>query len=192
MWREVAQSCPTLCYPMACSPPGSSVHGIFQARILEWVAISFSRGSSQPRDQTQVSCITGRCFNLWATREALGHMVVLFLVFKESSILSSIVTVSICSYHISHGKAHFSPSIPYENCCGCFLSLSHDQLFWDPMDYSLPGSSIHGASQATTLDWVAISFCRGSSWPGDQTLVSSIGRQILYHRATREVHSVRK
>ena len=50
---EVAQSCPTLCDPTYCSPPGSSVHGILQARILEWVAISFSRGSSQPRDQTQ-------------------------------------------------------------------------------------------------------------------------------------------
>ena len=47
---EVAQSCPTLCDPMDCSPPGFSVHGIFQAWILEWVAISFSRGSSQPRE----------------------------------------------------------------------------------------------------------------------------------------------
>ena len=47
---EVNQSCPTLCDPMDCSPPGSSIHGIFQARILEWVAILFSRGSSQPRD----------------------------------------------------------------------------------------------------------------------------------------------
>ena len=46
-----------LCDPMDCSPPGSSVHGILQARILEWVAISFSRGSSRPRDQTQVSHI---------------------------------------------------------------------------------------------------------------------------------------
>ena len=51
---EVAQSCPTLCDPVDCSPPGSSVHGILQARVLEWVAISFSRGSSQPRDQTHV------------------------------------------------------------------------------------------------------------------------------------------
>ena len=68
---EVTQSCPTLCDPMDCSPPGSSVHGILQARILEWVAISFSRGSSRPRDWTQVSRIVGRCFNLWATREAL-------------------------------------------------------------------------------------------------------------------------
>ena len=68
-WSEVAQSCPTLCDPVDCSPPGSSIHGILQARILEWVAISFSRGSSQPRDQTQVSHIAGRRFNLWATRD---------------------------------------------------------------------------------------------------------------------------
>ena len=69
-WSEVAQSCLTLCDPMDCSPPGFSFHGILQARILEWVAISFCRGSSQPRDQTRVSRIAGRCFNLWATREA--------------------------------------------------------------------------------------------------------------------------
>ena len=59
-----------LCDPVDCSLSGSSLHGIFQARILEWVAISFSRGSSRPRDQTQVSRIASRCFNLWATREA--------------------------------------------------------------------------------------------------------------------------
>ena len=70
-WREVAQSCPTLCDPMDCSLPGSSVHGIFQARVLEWVAISFSRESSQPRDRTRVSHIAGRCFIVWATREDL-------------------------------------------------------------------------------------------------------------------------
>ena len=63
---EVAQSCPTLSGPMDYSLLGSSVHGIFQARILEWVAISFSRGSSQPRDQTRVSCIVGRRFTVWA------------------------------------------------------------------------------------------------------------------------------
>ena len=59
---SVAQSCSTLCDPMDCSLPGSSVHGILQARVLEWVAISFSRGSSQPRDQTQVSHTAGRRF----------------------------------------------------------------------------------------------------------------------------------
>ena len=61
---EVAQSCPTLYDPMDCSPPGSAIHGILQASVLEWVAIPFSRGSSQPRDQTQVSRIAGRGFNL--------------------------------------------------------------------------------------------------------------------------------
>ena len=51
-----SSSCPTVCKPRGCSPPGSSVRGILQARILEWVALSFSRGSSPPRDRTQVSC----------------------------------------------------------------------------------------------------------------------------------------
>ena len=55
---------------MDCSPPGSSVHGIFQARVLEWVAISFFRGSSQPRGWTLVSRIASRHFTIWATREA--------------------------------------------------------------------------------------------------------------------------
>ena len=62
--REVAQSCLTLCNPMDCSLPGSSTHGIFQAIVLEWIAISFSKGSSQPRDQTRVSCIVDRCFTI--------------------------------------------------------------------------------------------------------------------------------
>ena len=61
---EVAQSCPTLCDPVNCSPPGSSILGILQARILEWVAISFSKGTSRPRDRTQVSRTAGRRFNL--------------------------------------------------------------------------------------------------------------------------------
>ena len=68
---EVAQLGPTLCDPMDCSLPGSSVHGIFQRRILEWVATSFSRRSSWPRDWTWVSCIVGRRFTIWATREAI-------------------------------------------------------------------------------------------------------------------------
>ena len=55
-----------------CSLPGSMVHGNFPARVLEWVAISFSRGSSQPRDWIRVSRIAGRCFTIWATREALS------------------------------------------------------------------------------------------------------------------------
>ena len=67
---EIVQSCPTLCDPMDCSQPGSSVHGGVQARVLEWVAIFFSKGSSQPRDRSRVSRIVGRCFTVRATREA--------------------------------------------------------------------------------------------------------------------------
>ena len=66
---EVAELCLTFCDPMEYSLPGSSLHGILQARVLEWGAISLSRGSSRPRDRTQVSRIPGRGFNLWATRE---------------------------------------------------------------------------------------------------------------------------
>ena len=67
---EFAQSCLTLCDPMDCrSLPRFTVHGIFQARALEWVAVSFYRGSSSPRDRTRVSHIGGRCFTIWATRE---------------------------------------------------------------------------------------------------------------------------
>ena len=61
------------CDPTDCILPGFSFHGIFQARVLEWVAISFSRGSSRPRDQTQVSLIADRHYTLWATREALSE-----------------------------------------------------------------------------------------------------------------------
>ena len=65
IYLKVDQLCLILCDPMDCT-----IHGIFQARILEWVAIPFSRGSSQPRDRTQVSCIAGGFFTSWATREA--------------------------------------------------------------------------------------------------------------------------
>ena len=67
----VVHACPTVCDTMDCSLPGSSVHGILQARILEWVAIPFSRGSSQPRDRTQVSCIASGFFT---TEQEFGHL----------------------------------------------------------------------------------------------------------------------
>ena len=73
----VSQSCPTLCDPVDCSSSGLSVHGILQARILEWVAIPFPRGSSWPRDQTHVSCIGRWSLYHWATREALPPAIIL-------------------------------------------------------------------------------------------------------------------
>ena len=72
-WKVKVKSLsgPNLCDPVDCSLLGSSIHVILQARILEWVVISFSRGSSLPRDRTQVSHIVGKRFNLWATRNRL-------------------------------------------------------------------------------------------------------------------------
>ena len=79
----VVQLCLTLCDPT----DHSSVHGILQARIVEWVAIPFSRGSSQPRDWTQVYCITGKLFTVWATREASLSREVNGVLSKENTLL---------------------------------------------------------------------------------------------------------
>ena len=89
-----AQLCLTLCDPMDCSPPGSSAHGISQARILEQVAISFSKGSSQPRDQTQASYVA--CINRWilyhcTTQETLGNIIYLQGKKKHESRASLVV-----------------------------------------------------------------------------------------------------
>ena len=78
-WWLVSQLCLNLCDPMDCSPPGFSVHGILQARILEWDDISFLRVSSWLRDQTHVSCIGRQILYLWATREAPNKLYGLFL-----------------------------------------------------------------------------------------------------------------
>ena len=70
---SVAQLCLTLCHPMDCGPPGSSLHGDPQARILEWIVTSFSRGSSQPRDRTYISCTGRQILYHWAPWEARCH-----------------------------------------------------------------------------------------------------------------------
>ena len=125
---EVAQSCLTLCDPLDCSLPGSSVHGIFQARVLEWVAISFSRGSSQPRDWTRVSCIAGRYFTIWMNMNV--HDSVLFsqiipplpspTEFKSLSFVSVSLLLPYmfyCCYHLSKFRIY---ALIYSIC----LSLS--------------------------------------------------------------------
>ena len=76
----------TLCNPMVCSPPGSSVHEILQARILDLVVIFFSRGSSRSRDWTQVSCTGGRFFSIWATRDSLQTTILMHGYDFQSSV----------------------------------------------------------------------------------------------------------
>ena len=109
---EVAQLCLTLCDTMDCSLPGSSIHGIFQARVLEWVAISFSRGSSQTRDRILVSCTAGRHFTVWATRKALCSNSCLLSQWCCLTVLFSAARFSFClqsfpvsaSFPMSHLK----------------------------------------------------------------------------------------
>ena len=91
---KLFQSCLTLCDTIDCCLPGSSIHGIFQARVLKWVAIAFSRASSQPRDRTSVSHSAGRCFTVWATREVLCG--VKFCQFQGLAVLSCFSRVWLC------------------------------------------------------------------------------------------------
>ena len=137
------QSCPTLCDPMECSPPGSSLHGILQARVLEWVAISFSRGSSRPKDRTQVSRIPGRHFNLWATREAqlLGCKLCwcclpLYPYPIYNHHFRNILTTrprhsrfDCLHYSLSHGSANYQ--IP----CFCCINLCWVERIIDPLAF---------------------------------------------------------
>ena len=108
----LVSKCLTLCNPMDWSPPGSSVHGIPQARTLEWVAIPFSRGSSQPRDQTQVSCIEGWFFTIWATREAQLFLllnVLCFIIFFNNASVN--ISVAKILYTYSMFKTRFLDAI---------------------------------------------------------------------------------
>jgi len=95
----VTQSRPTLCHLMDYSPPGSSVHGIIQASILEWVAMPSSRGSSQPKDPTQVSHIAGEFFTVWATREVhiYVYMYVNVYMYQVTSVTVWLYVVQISS-----------------------------------------------------------------------------------------------
>ena len=107
----VAESCPTLCDPMVYSAPGSSVHVILQARKLEWVTIPFSRGSSSPRDQTQVSHSAGTFFIVRATREAQTIQITKLLILKPNyyieanllywSQLTNLLIILVFNYSVS-------------------------------------------------------------------------------------------
>ena len=153
---EVAQSCPTLCDPMDGNLPGWAVHGIFQARILEWAAISFSRGSSQPRDRTRVSCIADRRFTVWATRQ-------IFRILQKTP-------NELFGQSNINGFFAFVFMLAAQSC----PTLCH------PMDCSLPGSPVCGIHQARILEWVNHSLLhRIFLTPGSDSGLPHC-RQILY------------
>ena len=139
MWSEVTQLCPTLCDPTDCSLPGSSIHGILQARILEWVAISFSRRSSRPRDWTRVSRIVGRRFTVWASREAQYWSCVLPVPCDENGNLTSvsssqnptIIRKTLEESKLSESLQNSLISTP-QNCHQSFSRSSKTKKIWEP------------------------------------------------------------
>ena len=171
---EVAQSCPTLCDPIDCSLPGSSIHGIFQARILEWGAIAFS----------EVASVVSNSVILWL----VACQVPLPMGFsrqeywnglpcpppgglpdpgiKPASLMSPALEVGFFTTS-TIWEAHIWYESESEVAQSC-LTLC------DPMDCCLSGSSVHGIFQAIVLEWIAIFFSRGSSRPRDGTQVSRI------------------
>ena len=143
----VSQACLTHCDPMNCSLPGFSVHRIFQTWILEWVAISYSRGSCQHRDRTKI---------LW-------H----FLHWQVDSLLL---------YQLGSLSMTCQPLVMPQTTVWLYSEVKSLSSVWlcYPMNCSLPGFSVHRILQARVLEWIAIPFSRGSSRPRDWTLVSSI------------------
>ena len=130
MPAKLLQSCLTLCNPMDCSPPGSSLHGILQARKLEWVAIPFYRGSSQPRVWIQVSCIAGGSFTLWATREAHTHTYEMFLKSNRPQLIKN-VTVKENKHHGSRGScSRFKETKDINKCNACRFTGSWANFFF--------------------------------------------------------------
>ena len=115
----VTQSCLTLCNPMDCSPPGSSVHEIFQARILEWVAISFSRGSSQPRDRTQVSCTSCRFFYQLSYR---GSPIYIYTHISSVQFSRSAMSDSLPTHESQHTRTPCPSPTPGVHSNSCPLS----------------------------------------------------------------------
>ena len=164
----VTQSCPTLCDPMDSSWQGSSVHRILQARVLEWFSISFSRGSSQPRDWTQVFHMAGRSFTVWDTTDALSSV-----QFSRSVVSDSLrphelqhASLPVHHQHLESTQTHvhwvsdaIQPSYPLSTPSPPALNLSqHRGLFKWVSSSTSGGQSIGVLASASDLsmntqDW---------------------------------------
>ena len=120
----VTQSCLTFCDPMDCSPPGSSVHETLQARKLGWVAISFSRRSSRPRDWTWISCIAGRCFIIWATRKTLVPDSFFVFLLEEMFVQVQALQQRVPGPSLSHCYLLWC-----QECWWCHISLKPSFIF---------------------------------------------------------------
>ena len=172
----VIQSCLTLCDPVDCSLLGSSLHGILLEGILEWVAIPFSRGSSQPRDRTQISprspALQSDSLPSEPPRKSLTMVyLILFCFCCCCCQVASVMSDSVQPHRQQPTRLPRPWDSPGKNTgVGCHFLLqcikvkSESEVaqscptLSDPMDCSLPGSSIHGIFQARVLEWGAIAF----------------------------------
>ena len=144
---EVAQSCPTLWDSMDCRLPGSSIHGIFHARVLWGVTISFSRGSSRSRNQTQVSHIVGRWFTIWATREVI-LMTVQFSSVQSLSCVRLFATPWIAAHQASLSITN--SGVHSDSCASsqwCYPASSSSVIPFSSCPQSLPASESFQMSQ---------------------------------------------
>ena len=164
---EVAQSRLTLGDPMDCSLPGFSVHGIFQARVLEWVAISFSKGSSWPRDRTQVSCIAGRCFTLQFKKRKEKELTFSSVQFSSVQFSCSVVSDSLPPHESQHARPHCPSPTPRVHSDSrpssqwCYPAISSSVISFSSCPQSLPALESFPMSQLFT-------------WGGQSTGVSDL------------------
>ena len=161
----VVQSCLTLCDPMDCSLPGSSVHGILQARILEWVAIPFPRWSSWPRDQIWVSCIAGRFFTVWTTKKiiklsinTISHIIISIELASWWLVGPLILKNNICIF-LANLRGFPSGWVGKESACnagdmGSIPGLGWSPGWeWQPTPVFLPGKFHGQRSLASYSPW---------------------------------------
>ena len=176
------------------SPPGSSVHGISQARILEWVAIPFSRGSSWPEDQTHISCIAGGFFTTEPPGKPCSRQRAYKFIWVDWVLEGGPSKLSTC-YSSSHNQKNSSgdviPKALFLLVVSCmYLAAPLCLTLFDPMDCSLPGSSVHGILQERILEWVAMPSSRGSSQPRDGAQVFLIAGRFFIFWTTREAQLI--
>ena len=147
---SVAKLCLTLCNPMDCSPPGSSARGISQARRLEWVAISFSRESSQPREQTQVSCIAGRLYCLSHQGNPLFKDK--FFFFKKKN----------KPQYLNHSDVSRQQSLNIITCSGDFPVTDQIVTLWlaPPLPHSTSLGLCSGKKERKELSYSLCNVCR--------------------------------
>ena len=158
-----------------CSLPGSSVYGILQARKLGWIAIPFSRGYSQPMDQTRVSYIGRWILYCLATWEALGSVKYIVQVKTGQCLAHTRGSKNICWINKIVALGKTSKGERWKRMKSVTVLVAQSCLtLCTPMDCSPPGSSVYGILQARKLEWDAMLSSRGSSPPRDWTCVSYV------------------